>query len=222
MAPFKANVQPYQVKVRSLTEMCDVREMAWLYGVYVEDIEGKNDLQFFQELPELRKKQAEIYKDLFDPKLLQDRLKGILPVLKIGIDEFKVNLKERTLESFKDPAKDIYFGQLDLQIDGEQCYYAYWNIPERKFERQSTGSNMNTWALLEIPREEDLDPVGVARERGFADTDLLCCHPLQLRMEAKMMPLSETAAQLLKEQQKAELERQMKTNPGPRKGFRMN
>ncbi|MET7000714.1 hypothetical protein [Chitinophaga defluvii] len=211
----------YLVKVESLTEMCPI-DMAWLYGVYVQDIEGKNDRQFFEGLPELRKKQAEQGKPQLRSQVLEDRLRGILPVIKIGVDKFKVNIKAHMLDCITKPDADIYFGQLNLQQDHQECFYGYWNLSERRFERYQTISNTNEVALLVIPREEDLDPVGVARERGFADTDLLWCHPLQMQMEAKLEPLSENAKELLQGLLKEAAEQDKKVKTAHRKGLRLN
>jgi hypothetical protein len=168
----------------------DPEKMAYLYGVNLEDVAGKTDRQFFEDLPDIRQAQR-LMIVLQDQDLIAARIAGELPVAKVGGRDYVVKLREKMLYSVQNPDKWIPFTDLIYSVNsgGYTCPY---NI-----KTDSAGieilkdSSVEDLRVLIIPHDRVLDPIGVARELGFADTDLLHRFPIQKHLEVKIVPVPE-------------------------------
>jgi hypothetical protein len=177
------------IQVPPLTRMNPMK-MAELYGVDLNDVVGKTDKQFFKNLPDIRQAQKMMIL-LHDQDLITARIAGELPIAKVGDRDYVVKLKEKTLYSVQNPDKRIPYTGLIYSVNygGYTCPY---NV-----KTDSAGiemlkdSNVEDLRVLVIPHELKLDPVGVAREFGFADTDLLHRFPIQKHLEVKIVPVPE-------------------------------
>ena len=125
--------------------------------------------------------------------LLKRRQEGELPVIKIAGDDFLVNWKSKELVLQADHRVRIHLGSLMLTGDGRH-YGCCYHLPTKKvvvLKDNITRLPADTVYLL-IPNEKILDPVGVAREFGLADTALLPAYPICTGLEAVVISLEQS------------------------------
>jgi hypothetical protein len=204
--PASPDDPPYLLKVRNLTQM-HPEPMARLYGVPLEEVMGKTDKEFFDGLGALREKQHMLALLINDPVLLQQRLAGLRPELKVGQEKYCYKYEDNTLYALADPQRSIELNKLRLASSGE--YYAcMYDLAKGVVVKEGPpGGYGPEVASMLIPREDRIDPVGVARQRGFADHDLLYRNPIQKDLEAKIYPLTPKAVIILLRRQKPQKRR---------------
>lgn len=125
---------------------------------------------------------------------LRDRLAGKLPTIAIGNDEFIVDWRLKELRKKDHPEVRLNLKNMEMNDSGTAylCMYDWKAEKEYAFDRHITALPQDVTAL-EIPYELKLDPVGVAREYGLNDVDMLEKYPIQEGLSARVIPLSETA-----------------------------
>ncbi len=129
-----------------------------------------------------------------DSELLDRRLSGILPRIDIAGQQFIVDWKQRELRMESDPGKCIGLNGMPMSEDGERylCLYDFKANTVLHFTDRTIEMPQNMVAL-EIPSELKLDPVGVARECGLADTFMLDRYPILRDLKARVILPEDTA-----------------------------
>jgi len=176
------------VKV-TILQMVDLDPMAMAekHGLEITKLQGKNDFEL-----------------IVDQQVLVERLNGRLPTINIAGHDFIVDLRLNELRPENDFSTRIDLRNLDISNDGEKflCFYhpASKNVVEINPALMDLPKGV---VMLEIPNELNLDPVAVARKYGLEDREFLRQYPLHKKLEAKVIPLSETGlpALILKNKQ---------------------
>lgn len=160
-----------EVNIPQMVEL-DPELVAEKYKVSVESLKGKRDLDL-----------------IVDPQLLQKRLNGELPTILIGTDTYIVDWYLKELRAPDDPGRRISLANLEMNAEGTEyiCFFDTLNkvvVPAHDIKQHS-----GNLAILVIPYEIKLDPVGVAREYGMEDTALLRKYPIEKVLKAQLMPV---------------------------------
>jgi hypothetical protein len=121
------------------------------------------------------------------------RLSGVLPHIDLAGTDFTVDWRLKELRETELPWNNISLAGMEMSDSGEE-YLCFYNIETHElFEPDEKLLEIpENVVVLEIPYEIKLDPVAVARESGFADTELLMTHPIHDKLSAKVTPLSES------------------------------
>jgi hypothetical protein len=206
----------YKVQVGQLVDL-HPHAIAAIYGVDLDDLRGRNDAQFFKVLPEIRARQWEQVKATVDLHALDARIKQErLPTVIIGNERFGFN-GEKNIFYHSDKSHvliELAYMQPTPERDGYACFVdvddcspVYKNV---------AGHNPDSLAYLKVPEPEVIDPVGVARRRGFKDTDLLYAYPLVDGREMKIKPLSDRAALTIKNKPSNNISKEQRRKRGQR------
>jgi len=133
-------------------------------------------------------------KTFINQDLVDLRLQGQLPKIKISDRSFIIDWRLKELRAVDNPGHSISMKHLPLTPDGESYYFF---LHEPSLRLVSIGENITRLpkdvVLVEIPNELKLDPIGVAREFGLQDTEMLATFPIQRDLTAKVTPLQDTA-----------------------------
>lgn len=184
-----------EVSVPKLIEL-DPQGMAAKYGWLVGDFPGKTDFQV-----------------IVDEALLQQRLDGALPRIRIAGEDFYVDLRLHELRHAGTFHPVLSLKSFDLTADGWH-YEAYYH----PFMRQLVPLDPRLTELPEgvvrirIPNEIGLDPVGAAQLYHIDERMLLRLHPIKKDLRAEVIPLSETDIPALIRANREELMRQHRDN----------
>jgi len=124
--------------------------------------------------------------------LLEKRLSGVLPTIKIGEENYFIDWRLKELRCENDVTKTIYLPGLDMNRDGTE-YLALYDLKSKTIldHGQVITKPEENLAVVRIPFELKLDPVAVAREYGMEETSLLTSFPIQPNLEAKIEPLGD-------------------------------
>jgi hypothetical protein len=121
------------------------------------------------------------------------RLSGKLPHIDLAGTDFTIDWRLKELRETEEPWKNISLRDMEMSDSGEEYLCFYDTETHGLFEPDETLFELpKNVVVLEIPYEVKLDPVAVAREYGIGETDLLPDHPFQMKLTAKVTPLSET------------------------------
>jgi hypothetical protein len=125
---------------------------------------------------------------------LADRLKGVLPHIDIAGTDFTIDWRLKELRETVQPWNRISVKAMELTPDLEH-YCCYYDLESHRqyFPDADLTELPENIGMLVIPNELKLDPVGVAREYGLSDTELLERCPLLENLTGRIRPLSETA-----------------------------
>lgn len=136
-------------------------------------------------------------------ELLERRLAGILPEIAIAGDIFIVDWRLKELRLKDHPEKRIDMKIMPLDVGAEHYQFFYDTKLKQLVRLKDIKGLPKRILLVKIPNEKKLDPVGVAREFGLADTALLGTYPLSNELKATTIPLTESfVAQLIRESTK--------------------
>jgi hypothetical protein len=186
------NTGPYKVSLKQMTRS-HAYGMAECFGVDIHDIIGKTDKEFFKALLGIRERQ---YKEMGNPlenEMLQIRLEGRLPEIKIGEHVYIVKWDEKALIKINNQDIRIELTALCPDATGHG-YDAFVDMRSGKVISGPISEESKPFIYkATIPEAETLDPVGVARQRGFGDFDLLWKYPLQKNLEAKLTAVFESS-----------------------------
>jgi hypothetical protein len=180
--PGTSQRRPYQVRVDNLTAL-QPETMSRLYGVPLSAVHGKTDEQFFTGLRSLREKQLVIAEKSGNTELFLKRLFGTPAELQVGNETYQYNSMENVLYAVDDAKVYIDLNKLDIDPHAEHytCLYDLrYGFP---IEKDPLGHYSPDVVWMFIPREERIDPVGVALQRGFEAHDLLYMNPIQKDLE---------------------------------------
>lgn len=128
-----------------------------------------------------------------DEELLAQRLAGILPRIDIAGEPFIIDWRLKELRDARDPSVRIDLHSLPMDETGEQ-YLFFYNTRLKKADPPDPKTTRlpDDVVLLKIPYEMKLDPVGVAREYGLPDKELLERFPIQRELKVAVIPLDQT------------------------------
>lgn len=145
------------------------------------------------------------------------RLSGMLPHIDLAGTDFTIDWRMKELRETELPWKNISLRNMEMSDSGEE-YLCFYNIETHEvFEPDEMLFELpDKVVVLEIPYEIKLDPVAVAREYGIGETDLLADHPFQMKLTAKVTPLSETGLSKFIEENKRRNDQ--KNDRGPKRG----
>jgi hypothetical protein len=121
------------------------------------------------------------------------RLAGVLPHIDIAGTDFTVDWKNRELRETANPINKLDIRTMELS-PSEDSYLSYYHLLKRENyvpEEALTEMPQNVM-LLEIPREQLLDPFAVIQEQGLDTLALLKSYPVLESIKAKLTPLEET------------------------------
>lgn len=124
---------------------------------------------------------------------LKARLDGQLPTIRIIDQDYYIDWRLRELRMKEDASKVLKLS--DMGMDRKGNHYLCFYDAEQKSAVQipNTITEMPTGVVvIKIPYELKLDPVGVAREFGLGDTELLKKFPIQKNLVAEVIALKQT------------------------------
>ncbi len=147
--------------------------------------------------------------------LIDKRLRGELPIIEIDGDKYIIDWRLKELRCQSDISKRIDLSRMDMNTEGT-AYIGFYNTRDKQvLYNEHEIPNTENIAVLSIPYELKLDPVGVARQYGLEDTELLKTYPIQEDLKAKLIPVVQ------KKGQKAQHDVTGKQNNHRRKGKRL-
>lgn len=131
-------------------------------------------------------------KEFSKEEMLARRLAGILPVIDIAGHPFTVDWRLKELRPVDDFSTRLDLNRMAMNEDGT-AYLCIYHLPSKSelYIQDNITELPKDAVLLEIPYEFELDPVGVARQYGLRDTELLDDHPIIQDLKAIVKPLSE-------------------------------
>lgn len=146
------------------------------------------------------------------------RLSGMLPHIDLAGTDFTIDWRLKQLRETEEPWKNISLKEMEMSDSGEEYLCFFHTETHELFEPDENLFDLpDKVVVLEIPYEIKLDPVAVAREYGIGETDLLTDHPFQMKLVAKVTPLSETGlSKFIEENNKKRNDQQ--DNRGPKRG----
>lgn len=123
-------------------------------------------------------------------KVTMRRIGGTLPEIAIGGDRYIVDFRWKELRCVFDSSIKLPMDSFKSIEDG-MYFQAFYDVNNRKLiDPQHVKANSADIMLLEIPNELVLDPVGVARQEGLADIELLHFFPVKSDLTGKLKPLT--------------------------------
>lgn len=124
---------------------------------------------------------------------LAQRLTGILPHIDLAGNDFTVDVRLKEFRETARPHNRIELQNMEMSDEGT-AYLCLFHTKNRTIYHPSPDiREMPAHVVfLRIPHELILDPIAVAREHGLPDTDLLTDYPIQEKLSAEVLPLSET------------------------------
>jgi hypothetical protein len=143
-------------------------------------------------------------RDLRCPEILyQDRIKGILPHVTIGEDDYTVDWRLKEIRLTNEPWRSISLRDLDMDRTGHK-YLFFYHLPSKtKIELPETITELpSDVVLVTLPFELHIDPVAVARENGLDERTFINFYPLQKQVDVPTYPLSVTGIPKLIEENK--------------------
>jgi hypothetical protein len=123
-------------------------------------------------------------------ELLQSRLGNNLPLIDIAGKDFMVVWEDRMLKPTSGTGNGLDLDNMPLDENGFNylCFYNLVTQSQVLIPENITRLPEDT-ILLKIPNELYLDPVGVARDYGQADTFLLNLYPIRENLKAEVIPI---------------------------------
>ncbi|MFB9840920.1 hypothetical protein [Mucilaginibacter ginsenosidivorans] len=119
------------------------------------------------------------------------RLVGELPHINIEGSDFTIDWRLKELRETEAPFNCLRFNSMELSENGERYLFFYHRQAHCLF-RPGTDSDRlpDHVILIAIPNELKLDPVGVARQYGMKDFELLREFPIQKELRSESIPLA--------------------------------
>jgi hypothetical protein len=147
--------------------------------------------------------------------LIEKRLKGILPAIDICGDTFTVDWRLRELRKATEPYDTIPLNHLEMSPNGHK-YVCLYNTEQKRIATLTEAENDTTDKIvaLSIPNELYLDAVAVARQYGMDDLNFIHHYPIQEKLSATVLTISEAG---VKTKQTKEINENEKQEPSARK-----
>lgn len=177
---------PYRVKIMPMSQW-NIGATAHIFRMEEQAFKGLTDQEFFKLPYVAALKEVTDKMPVEQVSLLEERLKGVLPQLTIGHEQYEVDWERKCLHGVD--GKRINLNAMDMNVEGTE-YVCLYNqrlgiVADPKFQQQ----HYPDLVKLSIPYELKLDPVGVARQYGMKDYELLGKYPLAEKLEAKFTPV---------------------------------
>lgn len=136
----------------------------------------------------MNKNNHDIASDQAVQNLYQRINKGRLPVIEIAGQEFIVNVRSGYLSPVDN------YSTLGIQLkyvpdDAVKHQLLYDKKRKEEYAYDDAYGLPPEVIKIEIPGQGRLDPVGLARRDGLADTFYIGTYPLKMKMVAKIIPL---------------------------------
>lgn len=168
-----------KVKIPELVQL-DPVGMAEKYGISVNELEGKKDLDL-----------------MVDHEALRQRLAGVLPTIDIAGQAFYVDIRMDMLRPKDDFLSDgIVFSRIgDYFHYDDASYMIPYNCKTHEFDEpdyNNITSIPKDIILVSIPHESLLDPIGCNRKNGWHETTGLKEVNVKSHFDAKVIDWKET------------------------------
>jgi hypothetical protein len=125
--------------------------------------------------------------------LLAIRLQGKLPHIDLAGTDFTIDWRLRQLRETEFPWKNISFEQMDCAESGEEYLFFYHTETHQLVIPEDDLTELpENVVVLEIPYENRLDPVAVARELQIDAALMVLDYPIEENLAAHIIPLSES------------------------------
>jgi hypothetical protein len=166
--------------------------MALKYNVSLDEISMKSD-----------------YDLIVDQQMYNDRVNNdMMPVIDIAGQKFRIDLRFEKLKSTTDPSIKIELNNtLDCHGDLHYGFYFHRGTKQAVKIDHTITSLPPRVVWVEIPWDDKLDPVAVARREDLDIKNYLVTHPFEKELKAKVVPLSETGLAELVKRNKAALDK---------------
>lgn len=141
-------------------------------------------------LSELPKKDSELQ---CNQKLLEQRLLGFLPKIKVAEEQYFIDLRLLELRSVDCHFKSVKLEDLYLSGDGEK-YFGFYDLAKKRFvdiDEDITAYPKDV-VMAVLPHELWLDPVASGRRHLNDPLGYLKRFPIISNQEARLFPLSES------------------------------
>jgi hypothetical protein len=128
-----------------------------------------------------------------DPRLIEERLQGILPKIDIAGRKYHIDIRVGELRDSTEPHSRIQLRTLGINDAGNYIFlydHERHNVVHADLDKIEKEPE-NT-VLVELPHDLWLDPIGAARKEGMCELSLLGSFPLQHELRARICPLAET------------------------------
>lgn len=127
------------------------------------------------------------------------RLRGHLPEIEIDGEDYFVDWRLKELRHTENPHLRIGIHSLEPVDDGT-VYRGLYNTDTRRMAEPLSGKEkLSHLVFLDIPYELKLDPVGVARQYGMKDTELLPRFPIEQDLKATITGLTKEQKAFVRE-----------------------
>ncbi|MGN6566516.1 MAG: hypothetical protein ACTHJ0_01120 [Flavipsychrobacter sp.] len=124
-------------------------------------------------------------------ELLVRRLVGELPHIEIEGSDFTIDWRLKELRETEAPFNCLRFSNMELSENGEQYLFLSHRQAHNICRPQPDINHIpGELVLTSIPNELKLDPVGVARQYGLKDFELLREFPIQTKLKAERIPFT--------------------------------
>lgn len=183
-----------EIKVPHLVKL-DPEGLAAEYNVRIQSLEGKTDFEI-----------------MVDQDVYQRRAGGRLPTIKLGEDNFFVNIRLGVLEQEGGMFNHIHMHHMDVTGDGEKFWFFY-DAGRKQIYEPPPGlmAIPDKVYMATIPNELVLDPYSLARGNNIDIKGFLLRFPQSDQFKATMVPAKYTA---LKELVEANRENYKKPDQG--------
>jgi hypothetical protein len=158
----------------------DPEGMALKYGRTLDEVKALNDIDILVNTKELKLRES-----------------GVQPVIEIVGHPFFVNLHFGLLQP-KDDITTIGLSLDEIAYKGHEvgdCYW-FWYDPKTHTQREPDLDTITALpkdlVIVEIPKEERLDPYAFARKYDIAKNVVMMHTPLQMNMKARIVDWDET------------------------------
>jgi len=132
--------------------------------------------------------------------LIARRLAGILPTIDICGDCFTVDWRLHELRRATEPYDTIPLNHLEMSPNGHK-YVCLYHPEQKRLVSLSEAENDTSDKIvaISIPNEVYLDAVAVARQYGMDELALINKYPLQEKLSATVLSLSQAGIKINKE-----------------------
>ncbi|MCV9932892.1 hypothetical protein OIU80_11410 [Flavobacterium sp. LS1R47] len=146
--------------------LLDSEGMTKKYGVTIESLKNKTDLEFLNP----------------NYEGFMERVAGILPHIDIAGQDFIIDLNLKELRLAEDPFIKLEFKDFEIgSFDGD---FAYHFLYDTKLQKLVGNESSKDVIQVELPNLLYLDPVGLARRNGHEDSAYIRDYPIEKNLKA--------------------------------------
>ncbi len=130
-----------------------------------------------------------------NPQAFDHRVNGEqLPIIRIIDRDFVVDLWKNELRSTEGPKREIDLSQVPYTME-EDKYTLFWDYKKREpvnINEDTITSLPKNVVMVTFPTDERLDPIGWARKEGYEQLIAEFGYPQQMKMEARVYPVTQS------------------------------